>query len=356
MVRTRMPIRCVHLGHERWRCRCTPSAGRASGALPALALLLGLAVLGAAPTARGEASPAGVADAPEEVLITGERAGPRLWRVSDAQHSLWILGTVDQLPRKMIWRSDAVESLLAQAQLVIPGNSGVSIHAGPFAAVRLYLQWRGAQTNADHAPLKLVLPAPLYARFAALKVRYDASDRRIEQLRPTLAAFRLYMATEAAAGLGPGRQVQDTVLKLARHHGVKVAKLGVDIDDPKDVLAQFTHISSASEAQCLEATVARLETDLGPMRQRASAWAAGDVAALRHLPAPDNRAVCIDALSASPRIKELIKRAESQWLEAALAALRTNQTTVALRPINDLLAANGVLATLRARGYAVEGP
>jgi hypothetical protein len=39
---------------------------------------------------------------PQEVEVTGERPGPRLWRVSKADHVIWLLGTLDPLPRRML--------------------------------------------------------------------------------------------------------------------------------------------------------------------------------------------------------------------------------------------------------------
>src|SRR5215467_9855468 len=58
----------------------------------------------------------------QEVAVVGERAGPSLWRVTKGDHVLWLLGTLDPLPRKMTWRSREVESVLSEAQEVIPSN------------------------------------------------------------------------------------------------------------------------------------------------------------------------------------------------------------------------------------------
>ena len=102
--------------------------------------------------------------APQEVEVTGERPGPRLWRVSRGDHVIWLLGTLDPLPRKMIWRSKEVEAVLGEVQAVIPTNPAVSVHANPFTWVRLYFQWRGVQVLDGNARLQAVIPAALYAR------------------------------------------------------------------------------------------------------------------------------------------------------------------------------------------------
>ena len=49
-------------------------------------------------------------------------------------------------------------------------------------------------------------------------------------------------------------------------------------------------------------------------------------------------------------------RAQELWLQAVDAALATNASTFALRPIQDLLRPDGVLQALQRRGYRVEEP
>jgi len=76
------------------------------------------------------------------------------------------------------------------SQQVLPSGTSFSADIGPFAEIRLYFQWRGAQKNPNHTQLKDWLPAPLYARFEALKARFDPHDSGIEELRPSFAALR----------------------------------------------------------------------------------------------------------------------------------------------------------------------
>ena len=75
---------------------------------------LAFGAMPASGAAAQEAPAAATSAAPmEEVVVTGEHEGPRLWKVhKDNDHVLWILGTVTPLPKKMIWQSDAVENVL----------------------------------------------------------------------------------------------------------------------------------------------------------------------------------------------------------------------------------------------------
>jgi hypothetical protein len=55
-------------------------------------------------------------------------------------------------------------------------------------------------------------------------------------------------------------------------------------------------------------------------------------------------------------LQHLTPASIASWLEKAESALARNRSTVALVSIPQLLGADGVLATLRARGYAVLEP
>src|SRR5207245_9595606 len=116
--------------------------------------------------------------------------GPRLWSVRKGDHVLWILGTVPPLPKRMIWQSDAVQTLLQETQEVVPGWPAFGIGANPFTALRLYIQWRRIQKPPDHMKLREALPPQLYARFSALKPRYPPDEEHPEELPRTRAAER----------------------------------------------------------------------------------------------------------------------------------------------------------------------
>jgi uncharacterized protein YbaP (TraB family) len=292
----------------------------------------------------------------EEVVVTGEHEGPRLWKVHKGDHVLWILGTVTPLPKKMIWQSDAVEAVLQQSQEVVPAWPSFGIGANPFTMLRVWIQWRRMQKNADRMNLQQVLPPELYARFNALKQRYAPKDSRLEELRPGFAAERLLDEALDATGLTLHNEVQQTVLKLARKDGVKIHQDKLKVEHPVDVLKDVGKTPLSGEIACLEAVVGRLETDLGPMQARARAWALGDVDTLRKLNHPDDRTACIEAVATSDRVRDLIARAQEDWFVSVESALDQNRSTLAVQSMDRLLGENGTLARLRKQGYEVEGP
>lgn len=322
-----------------------------------LGIAIAVLALAGVRTALGAGPPADTpqSETPQEVEVTGERAGPRLWRVTKGDHVLWLLGTLDPLPRKMVWKSREVESVLGEVQEVIPTNPSVSVHANPFTWVRLYFQWRGVQVLDKDAQLKNVLPPALYARLTALLGRYDTGDHRIVRLKPIFAALRLYRQALDSAHLAPGNPAQDTVLKLARSRNVPIRQAKLKIEEPRDLLTQLSQIPHDAQVSCLEAVVERLEA-IEPMQEEARAWALGDVAALRQLMVPKALDVCTAAVSSSTQTRQLIDTANADWTREVESALTNNRSTLALKPIHELLGAHGALTRFKAEGYGVEGP
>jgi uncharacterized protein YbaP (TraB family) len=323
--------------------------------LAALALMLPLSAPGRA-AMRG-AEPAATASAPVvEIDVTGERPGPRMWKVSKGDHVLWLMGTLEPLPKKMTWRSKAVEEVLGQSQEVLPSRPAFGFSWNPIAALRLYWQWRGLQKNPDHATLQATVPPALYARFSVLRSKYAPRDTEMDDLRPMLAALRLFEKGIDASGLSFHHEVQNQVLRLAERRHVRLHKMTLPIDDPRGLLKEIGQIPVQAQVSCLETTVARLESDLNAMKARAAAWAVGDVDALRRLPLPDQQAACLAALSNSARFKDLNDKTARAWMQGADEALATNTSTLALKSIYELLEPGGILERFRAKGYVVEGP
>jgi uncharacterized protein YbaP (TraB family) len=222
--------------------------------------------------------------------------------------------------------------------------------------VRLYRQWRSVQRNPEDASLAEVLPPPLFARFEALRSRYAPRDRKLGELRPIFAAGRLFGAAIERVGLTMENDVHARVVKLAKKRDLPIRQVTIEVEDPGKLLAAIGDLPLPQQVACLETTLARLEGDVGAMRDRARAWADGDVDALRAVPTADQQTACWQALGSAEEIRPLVERAQREWLGFVEAALANSRVSLAMQSIDRVLAADGVLATLRAKGYGVRGP
>jgi uncharacterized protein YbaP (TraB family) len=320
----------------------------------ALASVLLVLINGSSPAAYPQTPQA--QETPIEEVVVGAHSGPRMWKVTSGDHVLWVLGTVTPLPKRVTWESSSVVAVLKESQEVVPGLPSFGIGWNPITMVRVYVEWLRLQKSPEKEKLQQVLPPPLYARFEALKARFAPDDRKLEEMRPMIAAERLLEKTLSSQGLTFHNEVQKTVLDLARHQGVKIHQDKLKVSDPVDVLRDVRAASRAEEISCLDAVVTRLETDLPNMRTRASAWALGDVDTLRKLPHNDDRTACIAAVATSDRVKNLIDRTLDDWMETVQDSLVRNRATLAVQTMDRLLGDKGALEQLRQKGYTVEGP
>jgi uncharacterized protein YbaP (TraB family) len=327
-------------------------------------LLLRCAILSVAfsPACRSDVPPTAPAPAVagaslDEVLVTGERPGPGMWRVSKDGHDLWVLATLQPLPKNMTWRSELVEQRIASSQVVI-APPRVDANIGFFRSLTLIPSLLRARKSPDGRTLEQLLPHDLYIRWLALRVKYGTADD--EHKRPMLAALDLYLRALDESGLTSNETVWETIEKTARKDRIPLQPvvLNLKVDDAKGAIHELNKIPLDAEIACFTKTIERLETDLQPMRQRANFWSLGDIDGLRSLPYPDEEAACLDAFLAVPEFREQYERARTQiadlWLSTADAALAKNVSSFAVLPITVFLKEDGVLDRLRAKGYSVQ--
>ena len=301
----------------------------------------------------------------EEVLVTGQQPGPGLWKVTrpgDPEgHVLWVLGNYSPLPRKLVWRPTEVEATIRASQEVIAPPS-IDASVGPLGGITLLPSLIGVRNNPDGRRLAELVPGALYARWLPLKRRYLGDDDDVERWRPIFAASELYEAALDRSGLVPHAGVWPQVEKFARRADVRIVEpeIEVKVEKPRAAIKEFKRMP-LDDIECFERTLTRLETDLELMRERANAWAVGDVERLVRLAPVARATACIGVLLQSSIAQErgfgdVIDRARRAWLRAVEEALARNASTLAVTSVDELLRPDGHFERLRRAGYVVEAP
>ncbi len=299
----------------------------------------------------------------QAVTVTGVVPGPGLWKVSRGDHVLWILGVVPTLPAGIQWRSNQVAQVIAGSQAVIePPDVKLKLDTNWFGKLFLLPSVYRAQRNPDGKTLEEVLPPPLYARWLTQKQRYFGDDRGIDRYKPIIAASKLLKQALKRNGLRGSGEIEDTIVALASRHGARLVKpdTTLEIREPRQAVKAFA-ASGPDGVACLGLVLDTLEHELPVIRQRANAWATGDIDTLRKLPESPYRDACKSAITGAGfaralGIDDLPARIERNWLDAAETALASNAQSFAVLPMDELLDAHGYLAALQARGYGVAAP
>lgn len=344
---------------------------------PKLAMLVVLALW---PLDSGLA--AEVDQAPVEIVVRGRLPGPPLWKVSMGDNVLWIFPHLSWIPRDMIWESDRVARVIAQSQefLDLPEWSWTPpnrVMLNPINVARNLRSGQRAMLNPDGGTLEENVPPELYARFAALQARYNPGNAGLIEMRPLFAGRTLISNIRRREGLVPGDDILKTIGRLVRRNrGIQHTEiamrleLGDNFDEYQDLLgAVWESFPAEQEQACFEQQILQMEEDISEMKNRANRWAQGYIDELLYdefssvplVLVLDESKACTDLFfgSSSPQHEALvggIARVKEMWLDAAENALARNASTFAILPINELLAEDGVLSVLKAKGYEIREP
>jgi hypothetical protein len=309
----------------------------------------------------------------EVVVVQGRQPGPPLWRVVNGENTLYIFPTLSPVPEGILWDTTRVAFVLEESQEVIlppdiDADFSLTLMLNPINLFRGPRLMRRLSRNPDDATLDEVVPAELYARYAALRTRYFPRETDAEPLRPVFAGPRLADRILPEEGLESGQAITRQLDRLMRRHR-HLEKTTIEVE--MDLTGSFRSLANRGEAlvaslsreqelRCFEEQIRRMESELGAMKSRANAWAQGSIDDFRGIPLPgDDDDACLLLLAESSEfetIEQLRDELDRRWLAAADRALATNTSTLAILEIVELLREDGLLAELRARGYEVFEP
>ena len=292
----------------------------------------------------------------EEITVIGRYPGPPLWKVTSGARTLWVFGELSTVPKGLDWDPRNAERVLDRAGVVIGSPRVTAMTLNP---IRIFKLYRGAKRLVrlpEGTALADQMPPELYSRYTALRMRYrpDVEDDE-EEDRPALAVLQLYQAALDDTGLTVDADVSKTIERKMRRSKADEAEVIVE-REPEAVLDAFKKITLEAELSCVESIITTIETDLQGMKERANAWAVGDVAALKRFDYPDSQGNCLDALFTVEGFADLRDELYGKWLSEAEHALSTYDTSFSVLPMRELVADDGLLAQLAARGYTVTAP
>lgn len=282
----------------------------------------------------------------EEIVV--ERPGPRLWRIPGASGEVYVLGVEQPLPKGFTWKTAEIDAVIARANRAVIGDNRVSIGIGDL------ISQRKAFRNPNGAKVSELLDPAAKARFDAARRAHGFDDDDLEGWRPYVAGLFLLDKGMTAAGLSRSLDPQEVTLKKIRKRKIPVTT--ASRIESKPLVRALAAMPAGADAACLVAELDALDA-MPVMRERAQAWARGDVDALRELGSRDDGEACVASLTAggvpATRVRETLVE---DWTRALSTAAGQTGVTLAIAPMSALLAKDGVLARLRSQGVQIEGP
>ncbi|MGF1543296.1 MAG: TraB/GumN family protein [Parvularculaceae bacterium] len=348
------------------------------------------------------------AEPTDEIVVVGERAGPRFWRVKDEDSEVFVLVSVDYVPEDFDWSERQTAFVLEEADLLIapPRTKAGAGDRARFllTAVNTLIFNRGrivmpkgttlgdkigeglaAQYDAAYATAKARGAARKDRRKAARKLDEppaleefeDPNEKAIAEqlakiddsrLHPVFQGGRLIEAAIDGAGLAYfSDEVSDRIEKLARKADVEIqpiAAFDIQFSDVTNFLKSVRNFSEETNVACVAAAIDFAENDLERAHNLARAWARGDAAYLRRVARPPEIDPCGLALSREIGGLATFGGATVEsvdpvgaWLVAIEDALETPGVRLAVVPLDTWLGPDvGVKDRLATRGATVIEP
>lgn len=275
----------------------------------------------------------------EELVVQAREPGPAWWRVGDRNATVYILAVPDGPVPPVAWDHTVLERRLKGASALV---GQVGFHAGlrdiP-AVLRLRAQLK------SRTLMEAGLPPALAARYTADAQQGGKSAGRFSGWQPLAAGAFLLRESH-----GRWQAVAPLVRAAARRAGVKVEAAGTYAAMPLAQTAVKT-LTPAEQQACLGWALDDVEAGEARARRAAEGWARGDVAVA--LTAPRGFDRCLLVLTGGAQLWTDVTRDEA---EAIAGALGKPGHAVAVVGLRRLLAQDGVIARLQAKGLHVTGP
>jgi hypothetical protein len=277
----------------------------------------------------------------EDVVVTAMLPGPAWWRVSDGDSVVYIMGAPDgAVPAGLTWDRSVLERRLQGAHTFITGGAiSVGLSSAP-ALLRLRSQLKSEQ------PMEETLPPELRARFVAARERLGQPAKRYAGWSPLIAGQRLVADSREK---GRWRSVRDEIQQAAKRRKLK-PYTSAKVDGTPFLRTAMASLTPSVQRRCLEAALDDVERG-SRAKAAAEGWARGDLRAAIGYPRSFDR--CLLLLAGGEDLWRRVTRAQAQ--DVATALQRPGHA-VAVINLRRLLAEDGVLQQLRARGYEVRGP
>lgn len=283
----------------------------------------------------------------EEAALAAAResrgqGSPALWKLSDEDTTIYLLGTVHLLRPEMEWMSPEIEAAILQSDTVVFEADTTSPQAQ-----RDIMQFSVAEgLYNDGTQLTNSLTAD---EIAELKEGLEIVGLPVEALQPQkpwFAAINISVKQMVDGGFDPESGVEKVIERQAMAQGAGFAYLET-IDQQLGGLAR---LDTCEQVDFLLMTADSLETGTEALDLLIEEWLDGDVHGLGVLMANP------DMLGSQAIYDVMMTERNARWVPQITAMLDDPGTKLIAVGAAHLAGEDSVITMLRNEGYTVEGP
>jgi uncharacterized protein YbaP (TraB family) len=273
---------------------------------------------------------------------------PRLWKVSDKDSSLYLLGSFHMLqPGDYPLSKDVAAAFADSADVVF------EIPPGEMASPALAMKMAQAALRGDGKQLDAALPATTAKRLDAWVAKNSDALQKAGIPGQMLQMFEPWFVGLTVSVVEMGKQGLDPKLGLDLHfsgdaQSAKKPASGLETGDEQ--IAFLDGMGEAEQVQFLDETLQEAAEGSGEVQRLHAAWRAGDAATLWNVMAVEMR-------DEYPALYKRINVARNDaWVPKLEQRLRDSHDANTMVVVGSLhlLGGDGVVEKLRAKGYKVE--
>lgn len=196
-------------------------------------------------------------------------AEPALWKIQDADSTIYLFGTIHVLKPSTVWRSPRIDKALKDS-----GDLTLEIVGADDPAVMQPLVMKyGLDPN---QPLSGKIDAAAFQKASALAQAGGVPLQLLNAMRPWLAAVQLSLIPVIKAGYDPKSGVEPILAAEVKAAG----KPEGAFETPEQQIRFFADLPVKTEVEFLSSTLDEADEGVGKIDKMVAAWAAGDTAEL----------------------------------------------------------------------------
>ncbi len=273
---------------------------------------------------------------------------PLLWKVSDADNALYLLGSFHLLRPEDYPLSSEIDAAFADAESVVFEISPAEMNSPelPQNMARAGARTDGSSLNSELSAVTAEHLKRWAEQNAAAMAKLQLNAQALQQFEPWFAGLLISLTEMSKLGLNPE-------LGLDQHFGDRAIAAGkptAGLERAAEQIAFFDTMSKAEQMQFLEEALGSSEDGGEDTLKMHADWRKGDADALWRDMAVNFRR---DYPALYRRINVLRNDAWLPKLEARLKQGGSDDTLVVVGSLH-LLGEDGVVEKLRAKGYTVE--
>ncbi|WP_404713987.1 TraB/GumN family protein [Sphingomonas sp. MMS24-J13] len=265
------------------------------------------------------------------------KAHPALWRLSDADTTIWLFGTIHALPAGYSWRDPSIETAMEHAD-ALTLETVIDQDPGKLATI-LYTLGKGDGLP----PLADRVPVAKRARLAQLIKATGLPPTALDGMKSWAAAVVLTGVAMQEIGVGAQDGVETQLTSFFRGKSEPVD----GFETPEQQLGFFNALPQAAQDSFLIATLDSPAKAKAEFAEMVGAWSKGDVKAIARAFADDPEF--------TPALREiLVRHRNAAWAAALQQRMARPGTSFVAVGAGHLAGPDSLIEMLRAKGLKVE--